>query len=243
MNDIFIDRDSFNVWKEAYYPKTKRGVSVVTSMYSPYFLDDSEADNNGEWTSAVTLGLFVNNNPKKKKCPTYGKVCAILFSLFPAQILSPNRVVAHAKNLCFNYLNNSDIRTNEGWQPDLFIVPGEEGISSNLVAEIKAKNGDVPVKRFMYREHGKSLDNLLKRAMMKISERRIFVASHPANKGELRNMDEGFIHQITSYPILESRATMWALCQAIVYLESNGMFDPENNVLSIKGMEKPFYGP
>lgn len=243
MSDIFIDRDSFNVWKESYYPKTKRGVSVITSMYSPYFLDDSEADNNGEWTSAVTLGLFVNNSVKKKKCSTFGKVCAILFSLFPAQILSPNKVVSHAKNLGFNYLNNSDIRTNDGWQPDLFLVPGEEDSKNNLIAEIKARNGDVPVKRFLYKEYGNSLDNIVKRAMMKISEKRIFVASHPANKGWLRNMDEGFIHQITSYPILESRATMWALCQAIVYMEANGMFESESNMLSLRGMEKPFYGP
>jgi hypothetical protein len=242
MTDIFIDRDSFNVWKESYYPKTKRGVSVVTSMYSPYLLDDSEAESNGEWTAAVTLGLFVNNSPKKK-CPTFGKVCAILFSLFPAQILSPNKVVAHAKNLGFNYLNNSDIRTNDGWQPDMFLVPGEEGQNNNLIAEIKAKNGDVPVKRFLYKDYGKTLDNIVKRAMMKISEKRIFVAAHPTNKGELRNMDEGFIHQVTSYPILESRATMWALCQAIVYMESNSMFETENNVLHLRGIEKPFYGP
>lgn len=232
MSDIFIDRDWFTVWKKPHYPVTSRGVGVVLSMYSPYFLDGSEADNNGNYTSAVTLGLFTNRR---------GEKCAILFSLFPRSILNPNQVVDHARNLCINYLNNSLIEMYDGWQPDLFIVPAEDDSKNALITEIRNNSKDVPVKRFMYKDYGGTLDNLVKRALVKMSEGRIYVAAHPANKKELRNIDERFLDTLSSYPsTIESRATMWSLCQAIIYLDSNGMFSSDGKDGDIKPKNK-FY--
>ena len=230
MEETFIDRDCFRIWTKSYYPIPIKPIGTILSLYSPYFIEDGERYNNGPYTAATTFGIFKFRD----------KVNLILFSLFPRSIINPNELIIHAKNLCTDYMNNSTVKTYSGPSPDLMIVPSEYKERNNLFNEIQENKVDVPVRRFYYSDYGKILDNMLTRALPKIIEGRIWVASKPDNKLELRNMDEKFLDMMSSYPSIESKATVWTLVQAILYLESQGLFRDEGEW--VDGTNKPKHG-
>lgn len=237
--DIFIDIDTdwFKWWKHSYYPTTRTDIRSVTSLYSPHLLDDSEKFHNGNWTTALTFGTFmdhpVRRNEKRKNC-------LILFSVFPRSVLNPNQVVMHANNLCCNYLNNA-VKEIEGISPSCMIVPSDE-LKNNLIVDIRKNKADVPVRRFKYLEHGKTLDNMLKRAIQRISEKRIYVMADPITPAKLRNQDSTFIRTIQSYPSLESKCIVWCLVQTVLFLEDQGFFQDKPERKEISRPIRPFYG-
>lgn len=230
--DIVIDPDWFSVWEYPFYPKTRSDIRSLTSLYSPHLLDESEKYSNGAFTTAITFGTFMN--PKKKNC-------IVLFSVFPPQNLNPNQVILHAKNLCCNYLNNSISDLVEGVSPSYLILPSDTERNS-IVSEIRKNKADVSIRRFKYLDHGKTLDNMLKRAITRLSEKRVYVMRDPINKGELRNQDRSFVNTIYGYPEENSRGMVWCLTQAILFLEGMGFFldVPENK--NVTRQLRPFYG-
>lgn len=235
-----IDRKWFKVWEKSSYPPTVPEFGIILSLYSPHFLDDSERDNNGIYSAGVTLGIFKHWDDKGKK----EKHNLILFSMFPRQIINPAELIMHSKNLCVNYLNNDAKASYTGGSPDILLVPAQEGVRSSLIGQMSGGAGTVSVKRFYYANEGKTLDNIVVRALPRISEGRVWVASSPMDSTEIRNMDAQFLATICSYPEIESRATIWALAQAIIYLENYGIFKDESD--SRDGTTRPkhkFYGP
>lgn len=237
MNDI--SRKWFKIWEKSHYPSTVPGFGVILSMYSPHFLDDAERDANGLFTAGVTLGVFKHWDDKGKK----EKHNAILFSMFPPAILNPAEVIIHTKNLCHDYLNNSKIKVYEGWSPDLLLVPAQEATKSTLISQIVEGGADVAIRRFYYANEGKNLENILSRALPRMAEGRLWVASNPMDSSEIRNMDAKFLATICSYPNEVSRATVWALAQAVVYLENYGVFKDGYERDNTTRPKHKLYGP
>jgi len=243
MNDI--NRDWFKIWEKNRYPEVIPKIGTILSLYSPYFLDEDD-EVNGPYTAGVTLGVFKHRNQKKNK---FNRLISegnelnnlILLSVFPRVRLDANEVVVHAKNLCIDYLNNDYEKTYEGSSPDVMIVPSCKGIRSGIFSEIQYKN-DVDMRFFYHADHGKTLENLLKRALPRIIQGKIWVVAKPDSRTqELRNMDEKFLDILSSYPSMESRGMVWALVQAIVYLDRNGIFEEESEQVVIKP-KHGFYG-
>lgn len=255
MNDIFINKDWFKVWEKSHYPPTIPELGTILSLYSPHFLDDNEREQNGDYTAGVTLGVFKHWDDKGRK----EKNNIILFSMFPRKLLNSAELINHTRNLCCDYLNNSDIKVYEGYSPDILLVPAQEGVRSHIIAQIAERNNEVPVKRFYYNNEGKTLDNMVVRILPRIVtipppasaksttppiDGRLWVASNPMDKSSLRNVDAQFLATICSYPEVEAKATLWALAQAVIYLENYGIFkDEEIGRDNTTRPKHKFYGP
>ena len=229
--DIIIDQDWFQLWKHSYYPPTRTDVRSITSLYSPHLIDGVEKFSNGTFTTAVTFGAFTNKNKKN---------CLILFSVFPPLSLNPNQVITNAKNLCCNYLNNSSLLI-EGVSPSYMVVPSDE-IRNPLISEIRKNKAEVMVQQFKYLDFGKTLDNLLKRALNRIAENRIYLMADPFDNNKLRNQDNGFMKTVLNYPEERSRGIVWCLTQAILFLEHRGYFQDKAEEKKINNRLMPYYG-
>jgi hypothetical protein len=254
LNDILIEKDWFKVWVRSHYPPTVPEFGIILSVYSPYLLDDNEREKNGEYTSFLTFGVFKDENNKHN---------IILFSLFEPAILNPAEVITHTRNLCHDYLNNSEIKLYEGNSPDLLITPFEKDMRGTIHQKLAMKNNSVSLHRFRYEQYGKTLDSMLVRIMPRIVEGRVWVAANPmwvssksitqaqVDKEKLtadslfdglRNVDAKFLTILCSYPVVATRSTMWALVQVLIYLERKGIFsDDYHKDGSIKPKHK-FYG-
>jgi hypothetical protein len=235
MSNVFINKDCFKVWRKSNYPQTSGDIRVILSLYSPHFIDGAESDNNGYYTAGIAFGMFDDINGNRN---------LILFSLFPPSLLDPHELIIHSQNLCIDYFNNSKKKAYDGWCPDLAVIPSEEKIRNIIIRQIEKKNGEVPIRRFYYENYGGTLENMVKRAIHYISMGRVWVAARPEDFEELRNIDERFLDIISGYPSDESKATVWCLAQALLYLESYGVFTPETDQNQNQNKNNHgFYGP
>jgi hypothetical protein len=234
----FIDRDWFRIWKKKTYPIPIKEIGVILSVYSPYFIESSDREENGPYSSALTFGAFklggINN--------------LILFSMFPRKILNPSQLITHISNLCINYLNNSEKKSYEGSSPDLLILPSEVGTRNHIYKEIQNQIKEIPIRRFYYNDFGKSLDNMVVRIIPMLVKGRVWVCCKPDNINqsiktiELRNLDESFLNILSGYPVLESMSTVWCLAQTMIFLESYGLFRNETNKDNKTTISHEFYG-
>jgi len=219
MLEKFIDKDWFKVWTRSHYPQTIKRSGVVLSFCSPTLIDSAEQIELGPYSAGITFGVFKDN---------YCKHNLILFSLFPFTILSSTQLITHIQNLCHDYLNNSTVKMYDGYAPDILVLPAEEGSNNSLLTQIAIVNNDVPIKRFYFAKYGRTLDNMLDRAMPIIENGRVWVTSKPGDRNELRNIDQKFLDIVAGYPSIESKAIVWSLVQAILYLQASNIFADED---------------
>jgi hypothetical protein len=250
---ITIDRDWFKVWTKPFYPVPDSEFGIVTSIYSPHFLSESERPEDDDYSTALTFAVFDSSVQDVHKAPTnvipkkvplgetyFGgpvssdaakslesKKHLMLFSVFPLQRIDSHTLITHITNLCNDYLNNSLLKTYEDRSPNCIIIPCIENENNLVVDDISRKSPEMLIIRFFFKDKGRTLEGMFTQALSIIKSGRVWVCAQPDDKTLLRNMDEGFLEVISGYPSSQSQAMVWALVQAILYLKSYNVFSNE----------------
>jgi len=253
-----IDTDWFKVWPKSRYPILAPELCAFVSWYSPHFFKSSERPEDDGYSCALVWGIFepAEQDVENRKAPvkslketsfmspytqSYSTAFSrgyniILLSVLPLMKIDASQLIKYIESLQNDYLNTCARKTYADRSPKFMIMPALEGPPSLILQEAENKVKSMNLRPFFFKNHGNNLDELLTLSTSTLSEGRVWICSHPTDKTELRNLDKGMLEVLSGYPSTQSTAMTWALCQAILQLKLEGIFDKEESK-NYKGLQ------
>ena len=232
-----IDPDWFPKRRTKSYPSVIKDCGIVLSIYSPHFITGTNKPIESEYTAGITIGVFKNEKDK---------INLILFSVFPNTILDSYDLIIHTENLSYDFMNNSKKKTYMDRAPHVITVPAQDSKLNSIALQVIRNNSDARIMGLSPDRHGSNLNEMLTKALPIIKSKKMWVMTKTEDPNTLRNVDESFLEIISGYPSLESEPLVYALVQAILFLNNGNIFNDDEDKIKGDGILRPrhgFYGP
>jgi len=247
-----IDVEWFKVWKRSRYPIFDPELGVFVSFYSPHFFRSGDRPEDDGYSCALVFGIFepaaqdvINQGITTttitelkdvsfmgKYKPDYAAAFnkgynVILLSVLPLMKVNASQLIKYIESLQNDYLNTSSKKSYNDRSPHFMINPTLDKSHTLLISDLCKKVPSLNVRPFFFKDHGNNLDELLSIATPLLTAGKVWVCTHPNDPEKLRNMDAGMLEVLSGYPSTQSTSMTWALCQALIQLQLEGIFDKE----------------